>query len=106
MVSYQSENTPFPKIKRRQTTSWLRQVAATYGMTIGDVAYIFCDDTKILEVNRESAKLWKMQKIKLFLLKNYKFLHFFFVRKGNYCTFACEKKFSLIFLFNTNKKNN
>lgn len=53
MVSYQSENTPFPKIKRRQTTSWLRQVAATYGMTIGDVAYIFCDDTKILEVNRQ-----------------------------------------------------
>jgi rRNA maturation RNase YbeY len=56
MVSYQSDNIKFPDIKRRETTSWLRQVAATYGKKIGDVAYIFCDDEKILEVNRQYLK--------------------------------------------------
>ena len=28
-------------------------VAATYGKKVGDIAYIFCNDEKILEVNRE-----------------------------------------------------
>jgi rRNA maturation RNase YbeY len=56
MVSYQSDNIKFPDIKRRETTAWLRQVAATYGKKIGDVAYIFCDDEKILEVNRQYLK--------------------------------------------------
>ncbi|MBQ5834519.1 MAG: rRNA maturation RNase YbeY, partial [Bacteroidaceae bacterium] len=31
----------------------IRAVAAEYGKSIGDIAYIFCDDEKILEVNRE-----------------------------------------------------
>jgi len=28
-------------------------VAATYGKKVGEVGYLFCDDEKILEVNRE-----------------------------------------------------
>ena len=42
-----------PKIRKRDTTAWIRRVAATYGRTIGEVGYLFCDDEKILEVNRE-----------------------------------------------------
>ena len=42
-----------PAIKRRETTAWIKAVAASYGKKIGDIAYIFCDDEKILEVNRE-----------------------------------------------------
>ena len=42
-----------PAIKRRETTAWIKAVAATYGKKVGDIAYIFCDDEKILEVNRE-----------------------------------------------------
>ena len=42
-----------PAIARREVTRWVRAVAATYGKTVGDVAYIFCDDEKILEVNRQ-----------------------------------------------------
>ena len=53
MISYQTENIKFPDIKRRETTAWLRAVAATYGKKIGDIAYIFCDDEKILEVNKQ-----------------------------------------------------
>jgi rRNA maturation RNase YbeY len=42
-----------PDIKRRPTTAWIRAVAATYGKKVGDVNYIFCNDERILEVNRE-----------------------------------------------------
>ena len=43
----------FPKIKRRETTAWIRRVADTYGKKVGEVGYLFCDDEHILEVNRE-----------------------------------------------------
>ena len=42
-----------PDIKKRPTTAWIRAVAATYGKRGGDVNYIFCNDERILEVNRE-----------------------------------------------------
>lgn len=53
MISYSNENIPFPKIRRRDTTAWIRKVAASHGYTIGEVGYLFCDDEKILQVNRE-----------------------------------------------------
>ena len=42
-----------PKIKKRETTAWIRAVAASYGKKVGEVGYMFVDDEKILEVNRE-----------------------------------------------------
>lgn len=42
-----------PGIKKRETTRWIRAVAATYGRKVGEVGYLFCDDEKILEVNNE-----------------------------------------------------
>lgn len=42
-----------PAIKKRETTEWIKQVAAEYGKKVGEVAYIFCSDEKILEVNRQ-----------------------------------------------------
>ena len=42
-----------PAIKRRETTRWIRRVAEYYGKKVGEVGYLFCDDEKILEVNRE-----------------------------------------------------
>ena len=53
MVTYNSENVKFPNIKRRETTAWIRRVAATYGKKVGEVGYLFCDDEHILEVNNE-----------------------------------------------------
>lgn len=41
-----------PVLKRREVSSWIRSVAAKYGKKCGEIAYIFCDDEKILEVNR------------------------------------------------------
>jgi rRNA maturation RNase YbeY len=42
-----------PAISRRLTSAWVKAVADSYGKRVGEVAYIFCDDEKILEVNRE-----------------------------------------------------
>ena len=53
MISYNTENVAMPKIRRRDTTSWIKSVVASYGKRVGDIAYIFCDDEKILEVNRQ-----------------------------------------------------
>ena len=53
MITYNTENVAMPKIRRRDTSAWIRQVAARHGFTVGDVAYIFCDDERILDVNRQ-----------------------------------------------------
>ncbi|MCF2558861.1 rRNA maturation RNase YbeY [Prevotella brevis] len=53
MITYNAENVKFPKIKRRETTAWIKRVAASYGRKVGEIGYLFCDDEKILEVNRE-----------------------------------------------------
>ena len=53
MITYSNENIKFPPIKRRETTAWIRRVAATYGKRVGEIGYLFCDDEHILSVNRE-----------------------------------------------------
>ena len=52
-VTYQTEGIKMPDIKKRETTEWIKAVAATYEKRIGEIAYIFCSDEKILEVNRQ-----------------------------------------------------
>lgn len=42
-----------PKIKKRETTAWIKAVVASYKRRLGDIGYMFVDDDKILEVNRE-----------------------------------------------------
>lgn len=53
MISYQSIDIAFPKVRRRDTSAWIKRVAQTYGKKVGDIAYIFCNDDKIIAVNRE-----------------------------------------------------
>lgn len=53
MITYHTEGTLMPPIKKRETTTWVRAVAATYGKKVGDVSYIFCNDKRILEINQE-----------------------------------------------------
>lgn len=53
MITYNVDGVKMPDIKRRTITAWVRAVAADYGRRVGEVAYIFCSDEKILEVNRE-----------------------------------------------------
>lgn len=53
MITYNSENIKMPRLKRRETSVWIETVAATYDRRIGEIGYMFVDDEKILEINRE-----------------------------------------------------
>jgi rRNA maturation RNase YbeY len=53
MISYQTDGVKMPQIKRRENSAWVKAVAASYGKKVGEIAYIFCSDERILEVNRE-----------------------------------------------------
>ena len=54
MISFLTENIKMPKIDRKAVRAWITAVAATYGgRKVGDLNYIFCNDDRILEVNKE-----------------------------------------------------
>ena len=53
MVTYNPDGVKMPSIKKRENTAWVKAVAASYGKRVGEIAYIFVDDEKILEVNRQ-----------------------------------------------------
>jgi rRNA maturation RNase YbeY len=52
-VTYYTEDVKLPAcVKKRVVSLWIKTVASTYGKKIGSIAYLFCSDEKILEVNR------------------------------------------------------
>lgn len=53
MISYHTEDIKKPNICTRRTSAWIKKVAASHGKTIGEIAYIFCSDPYILEVNKQ-----------------------------------------------------
>ena len=53
MITYNVEDGKLPTIKKRETTRWIKKVAATYGRKVGEIGYMFVNDEKILEVNNE-----------------------------------------------------
>ncbi len=53
MITYSAENVKMPKIRKRDTSAWIKKVAASYGRKVGEIGYLFVDDEKILEVNNE-----------------------------------------------------
>ena len=53
MIHFSSENIDLPTLNYPQVERWIRAVAAQYNFSVGELNYIFCDDEKILAVNRE-----------------------------------------------------
>lgn len=53
MITYDAEGVKLPQIRKRDTSKWIREVAATYGKKVGDVGYLFVNDEKILATNQE-----------------------------------------------------
>lgn len=53
MIKYHTENVRKPKFYRNIISNWIAMVSHTYGKKIGEINYIFCDDEKILEINRQ-----------------------------------------------------
>ena len=53
MITYQDDGIEMPAIKHRETTAWIKAVAATYGRRVGEIGYMFVNDEKILEINNQ-----------------------------------------------------
>ncbi len=49
-ITFQSEEVDFPP-KIVKTRNWIKEVAKSYGKSIGEINYLFCNDEKILELN-------------------------------------------------------
>lgn len=53
MITYNVDGVKMPDIKKRETSEWIKSVAATYDRKAGEIGYMFVNDKKILEVNNE-----------------------------------------------------
>ncbi len=52
-ISYHAEGIKIPHLKKRILNNWIKTIAQNYHKKIGEIAYIFCSDEKILEINNE-----------------------------------------------------
>ena len=53
MLRFTAEEIEMPALDGRMISRWIRAVAADYGFSVGSVNYIFCNDERELEVNRQ-----------------------------------------------------
>ena len=53
MITYNAEVVKLPIIRKRDTTSWIKAVAAMHDRKVGEIGYMFVSDEKILEVNNQ-----------------------------------------------------
>jgi len=53
MIQYIAEGVELPLLKTQKINRWIKDTAASYDRRVGDIAYIFCSDEKILEVNKQ-----------------------------------------------------
>ena len=52
-ITFQSEGIEHPQINEAELSSWIESVAKKHKRETGEISYLFCDDEKILEVNKE-----------------------------------------------------
>ena len=53
MITYQTLTVKSPKFPRRTVSKWITIIAGQLGKRVGDISIIFCNDVKILEINKE-----------------------------------------------------
>lgn len=51
MIQYIAENIELPKLEKQKLNKWIKDVATIYNKKTGDLAFVFCNDEKILEMN-------------------------------------------------------
>jgi len=51
-IVYEVADISFPKIKRRETSNWIKQVIKHFNKKPGNITYIFCSDEEILRINK------------------------------------------------------
>lgn len=52
-INFIVKNVVMPEFDQERTRVWIEDVASRHNKTVGELTYIFCDDEKILEVNRQ-----------------------------------------------------
>lgn len=52
-ITYHNDGISLPSIKKREASKWIKDVITSHGKQTGDIAYIFCSDERILEINNE-----------------------------------------------------
>ncbi len=52
-ITYQTEDIDFPKMKKRETSIWIKEIALHHKKKVDEIAFIFCSDEKILEINKQ-----------------------------------------------------
>ncbi len=52
-IQWYTERVDMPAVDCRLMALWLQEVASSHGRRLGALNYIFCNDDRILEVNRE-----------------------------------------------------
>ena len=53
MIQYIAEDIKFPSLEKLKINRWIKETATGYGFKTGDIAYIFCSDERILEINKQ-----------------------------------------------------
>lgn len=53
MIAYYTEDVKMPTFPKRKMNAWIKSVANKHKKNVGEIAYIFCSDKKILEVNKQ-----------------------------------------------------
>jgi rRNA maturation RNase YbeY len=53
MIEVLSQNVEKPALDWEKVGRWIVEVARRHGRRVGAITYIFCDDARILEVNKE-----------------------------------------------------
>lgn len=53
MITYNVDGIKMPVFPKRKVSHWIKQVAEIKGKRVGTIAYIFCSDDKILEINKQ-----------------------------------------------------
>jgi rRNA maturation RNase YbeY len=52
MIIYNSDDIKVPHFSKRTISLWIKRIAEKHGRKVGDVSYIFCSDSKIMEINK------------------------------------------------------
>lgn len=52
-VKYFNEDVPFPILKKRSTSNWIRETILLEEKIVGDISFVFCSDDYLLEVNKK-----------------------------------------------------
>lgn len=55
-IDFLTQGVEMPDFDQDVVRQWIKSVVSTFDKSVGNLTYIFCDDSRIIEVNREYLK--------------------------------------------------